>query len=127
MMRWPFGLARSGRATSEAQLSEKSRGMRRANASSMKRKRKPKKWSAKVVSDSLRIPTGTFASGDARSIALAVKSAAEQSEHRRATPYASAMSYLCFYLNRGGRSLPKERRRTVERAKTELRSLFARD
>jgi hypothetical protein len=92
----------------------------------MKRKRKPRKWSARVVSDSLELPVGTFATGDPKSIALAVKTAAEQSRRRRSDPYASAMSYLCFYLNRGGRSLSKERRRTVERAKTELRRLFGR-
>jgi hypothetical protein len=93
----------------------------------MKKKRKPRKWSARVVSDSLKIPSGTFSTGDAHSIAVAVKTAAEQSRHRRAAPYASAMSYLCFYLNRGGRNLPRERRRVVERAKTELRALFERD
>jgi hypothetical protein len=93
----------------------------------MRKKQKVRKWSARVVSDSLKVPAGTFRSGDARSIALAVKTAAEQSEHRRAPPFASAMSYLCFYLNRGGRNLPAKRRRTVERAKRELRALFLRD
>ncbi len=93
----------------------------------MKRKRKARKWSARVVSDSLKVPMGTFSSGDPRSIARAVKTAAEQSNQRRSEPYASAMSYLCFYLNRGGRNLPLERRRIVERAKTELRALFKRE
>lgn len=92
-----------------------SRGMRKI--------RKARKWSARVVTDSLKVPTGTFASGDPRSIARAVKAAAAHASR----PYASAMSYLCFYLNRGGRNLPRERRRTVERAKTELRALFERD
>jgi Protein of unknown function (DUF3175) len=93
----------------------------------MRKTRKPRKWSAKVVSDSLKVPVGTFASGDPRSIARAVKAAAEESPHRRSKPYASAMSYLCFYLNRGGRNLPRERRRVVEKAKDELRTLFKRD
>ena len=70
---------------------------------------------------------GTFSTGDPRTIAIAVKTAAEQSAQRRAAPYASAMSYLCFYLNRGGRNLPRERRRVVENAKTELRALFKRE
>jgi hypothetical protein len=93
----------------------------------MKKKAKPRKWSARVVSDSLKVPAGTFSTGDAQSIALAVKTAAEQSGDRRAPPYASAMSYLCFYLNRGGRNLPPARRRVVERAKQELRVLFERE
>lgn len=91
------------------------------------KKKRPRKWSARVVSDSLKVPAGTFTSGDSRAIAIAVKTAAEASQHRRAPPYASAMSYLCFYLNRGGRNLPRARRRVVERAKTELRALFARE
>lgn len=93
----------------------------------MKKKPKPRKWSARVVSDSLKVPVGTFSTGDPRSIALAVKAAAEQSDQRRAQPFASAMSYLCFYLNRGGRNLPQKHRRVVERAKVELRTLFKRE
>ncbi len=93
----------------------------------MKKKRKPRKWSARVVSDSLKVPVGTFSTGDSHAIAVAVKTAAEESRNRRAAPYASAMSYLCFYLNRGGSNLPRERRRVVERAKTELRALFHRE
>lgn len=93
----------------------------------MRKKRSARKWSARVVSDSLSVPAGTFSTGDPRAIALAVKTAAEQSKRRRAAPYASAMSYLCFYLNRGGRNLPRARRRAVERAKAELRVLFERD
>lgn len=79
-----------------------------------------------MVSDSLEVPTGTFTSKDPKAIAEAVKTAAEKSLARRSEPYASAMSYLCFYLNRGGRSLPPKRRRVIEKAKTELRALFGR-
>jgi hypothetical protein len=85
-----------------------------------------RRWSAAIVSDSLKVPAGTFGSSDPRAIALAVKTAAEQSQHRKSEPYASAMSYLCFYLNRGGKSLAPKRRRVVERAKKELRALFGR-
>lgn len=88
------------------------------------KKSKPRKWSAGVVSDSLDVPQGTFLEKDPRVIALAVKEAAEKSERRRAEPYASAMSYLSFYLNRGGRTLSSERRKTIARAKDELRALY---
>jgi hypothetical protein len=37
------------------------------------------------------------------------------------------MSMLTFYINRAGRNLPASRRRTLVRAKTELRHLFKRD
>jgi hypothetical protein len=36
------------------------------------------------------------------------------------------MSMLTFYINRAGRGLPAARRRTLERAKVELRRLYAR-
>jgi len=37
------------------------------------------------------------------------------------------MSMLNFYLNRGGRNLPAERKRVLDQAKTELRRLFGRE
>ena len=85
--------------------------------------KKKVRWSASVVSDSLKVPTGTFTSTNPREIAEAVKAAAEKGSHK---PYASAMSYLCFYLNRGGSSLAPKHRRVVEKAKRELRTLFGR-
>jgi hypothetical protein len=36
------------------------------------------------------------------------------------------MSMLTFFVNRAGKNLPAERRRTLERAKRELRVLFGR-
>lgn len=88
------------------------------------KKKKIRHWSASVVSDSLEVPSGTFASANPRQIAEAVKAAAEKGSLK---PYASAMSYLCFYLNRGGRALAPKHRRVVEKAKTELRTLFGRE
>ena len=93
----------------------------------MKPKSKVRRWSSAVVSDSLRVPPGTFANKDPRAIAQAVKMAAEKSLARKSEPYASAMSYLCFYLNRGGRTLAPKQRRVIEKAKTELRALFGRE
>jgi hypothetical protein len=86
--------------------------------------KKPKKWCHTVKTrNAIKIPPGTFRDGDPKAIALAVKQAAESGS---TTPYPSAMSYLCFYINRGGKNLPPKHRRTVERAKTELRLLFGR-
>jgi hypothetical protein len=36
------------------------------------------------------------------------------------------MSMLTFYINRAGKGLPQERKRTLERAKDELRKAFGR-
>jgi hypothetical protein len=37
------------------------------------------------------------------------------------------MSMLTFYINRAGRNLPASRKRTLARAKDELRAQFGRD
>lgn len=67
-----------------------------------------------------------FKSRSAKTIASSLKRSAERSRRRKGSPYQSAMSMLSFYLNRGGRQLSVERRRTLERAKGELKQLFGR-
>lgn len=52
--------------------------------------------------------------------------AALASRRRKAEPFQSAMSMLNYYINRAGRNLSVERRRTLERAKAELRRQFHR-
>ena len=52
---------------------------------------------------------------------------AEESDRRKGTPYQSAMSMLTFYINRAGRNLPKCRKLVLERAKAELKRLYAKD
>ncbi len=42
---------------------------------------------------------------------------------RKASPYQSALSMLTFYINRGGRQLPKAAKKVLSQAKTELRKL----
>jgi hypothetical protein len=44
-----------------------------------------------------------------------------------AEPFRSALSILVFYINSALKSLPASRRRTLDRAKTELRRQFGRD
>jgi hypothetical protein len=61
-----------------------------------------------------------------REIARSLKRSAERSTHRKASPFQSAMSMLNFYANRAGRNLPATKKRTLERAKDELRALYGR-
>ena len=49
---------------------------------------------------------------------------AKRSQRRKSSPYRSAMSMLTFYINRAGKTLPKERRARLESAKDELRRLY---
>ena len=87
-----------------------------------------RKWSQAVTrhSNALDLEKGVFSWHDSRAIALSLKKSAEQSRHRRAGPYQSAMSMLNFYINRAGKNLPAEQKQILEKAKTQLRKAFGR-
>jgi hypothetical protein len=79
------------------------------------------------TSDALDLERGVFSQPDPRGIARSLKRSAERSARRKAEPYRSAMSMLTFFINRGGRNLPAQRRRVLEEAKEELREVFHRE
>ena len=85
-------------------------------------------WSGRVTKSSfaLDLEEGVFTWDDPKKIAQSLKKSAEQSTKRKATPFMSAMSMLNFYINRAGRNLKPQRRKTLKQAKTELRKLFER-
>ena len=89
---------------------------------------KNKRWSARVTknSNALDLEPEVFRSRSPRKIAVSLKQSAEHSKRRKAKPYESAMSMLNFYINRAGKNLPISRKRTLERAKDELRDVFGR-
>jgi hypothetical protein len=92
--------------------------------------RKPtRRWSARVTrtSDALDLKRGVFTWKDPKRIAGSLKRSAMRSRRRKADPYRSALSMLTFYLNRAGKNLPVDRRKTLQQAKTELRKQFGRD
>jgi hypothetical protein len=86
------------------------------------------RWSARVreTSDALDLKPGIFKQRSAHAIAVSLKRAAVASHRRKSEPFRSAMSMLNLQINRAGRGLTPERRRTLERAKGELRKLFDR-
>ena len=85
-----------------------------------------RKWSQDVTehSNALDLDQGLFSQEDPKQIALSLKRSAEHSKRRKGTPLQSAMSMLTFYINRAGDQLSAERRKTLERAKDELREAF---
>ena len=87
---------------------------------------KLEKWSAKVTreSDALDLEKGVFKKRSAHDIAISLKRSAVRSRRRKSAPLRSAMSMLTFYINRAGKDLSASRRRTLEKAKDELRKLF---
>ncbi len=78
------------------------------------------------TSNALDLEKGVFTQRSARAIAASLKRSALASHRRKSAPFRSAMSMLNFHINRGGRGLSAEQRRTLERAKVELRRLFGR-
>ncbi|HEY4370600.1 MAG TPA: DUF3175 domain-containing protein [Burkholderiales bacterium] len=86
------------------------------------------RWSARVgrESDALTLEPNIFTQRSPRRIALSLKSSAEHSRRRKSSPFRSAMSMLNFFINRMGRKLSPTRRKTLEKAKDELRDLYGR-
>jgi Protein of unknown function (DUF3175) len=87
-----------------------------------------RRWSQRVTreSDALDLSKGVFTWKDPKRIAASLKRSAQRSRRRKADPFRSALSMLTFYLNRAGKNLPAARRRTLMRAKDELRRQFGR-
>ncbi len=59
----------------------------------------------------------------AKDMARSVLRSAQRSTRRKSSPYRSAMSMLTFYANRAGKNLSAERKRTIAKAKDELRKI----
>ena len=87
-----------------------------------------RRWSQDVTehSDALTLDRGVFTLRDPKRIAASLKRSAERSRRRKSDPFRSALSMLTFYINRAGRNLPASRKRTLMRAKDELRKQFGR-
>jgi Protein of unknown function (DUF3175) len=101
-----------------------------ARRSSRKSSRRgERRWSARVTreSNALDLQHRVFTGRDPKKIAASLKRSAERSRRRKSDPYRSALSMLTFYINRAGKNLPAARRKTLERAKGELRRQFGRD
>ena len=104
-------------------------GTRPARRKAGARKATAKRWSQRVTreSDALDLRKGVFKLTSARKIAASLKRSAERSSRRKSGAYRSALSMLTFYINRGGKTLPKTQRARLERAKTELKHQFGKD
>jgi hypothetical protein len=76
-----------------------------------RKKKAPKRWVAKVTTDSTHPPPGLFTE-DAATIArtLASKTVSPKGP-------GSGMRMLTYFINRGGRNLTSARRRELEKAK----------
>jgi hypothetical protein len=118
-------MARTG---ARGKASRRKPAARKSARPSSGRRQSRRYWSGRVTkeSDALDLEGGVFTWSDPRRIAASLRRSAEESGRRKADPYRSALSMLVFYINRAGKNLPATRRRTLEKAKTELRRQFGR-
>jgi len=116
------------RKTRSRKSSNRSRARRSPKRPATSR-RGGRRWSRQVTehSDALTLDKGVFTLRDPKRIAASLKRSAERSRRRKADPYRSALSMLTFYINRAGKNLPATRKKTLMRAKDELRSQFGKE
>jgi Protein of unknown function (DUF3175) len=102
---------------------------RKTTAKKPAKRASPKRWSQRVTreSDALDLKRGVFTLTDPKKIAASLKRSAEHISRRKAGACRSALSMLTFYINRGGKTLPKTQRDRLQRAKTELKRRFGRE
>jgi Protein of unknown function (DUF3175) len=89
----------------------------------------PRKWSADVTkhSNALDLAPGVFALKDPKRIAASLRHSAKTSRRKKVDAFRSALSMITFYVNRAGTNLSARQRRTLMRAKDELRRLYGRE
>lgn len=87
---------------------------------------KSARWSNRVTRESraLDLEEGVFTWKNPRRIARSLQQSAEESTHRKSSPFRSAMSMLVFYINRAGKNLDPDQKIILEQAKEELRKLY---
>jgi hypothetical protein len=112
--------------TAKASRKTKTAPRRRRATARGKTAHSGRRWSRHVTehSDALTLDRNVFTWKDPKRIAASLKRSAERSRRRKANPYRSALSMLTFYINRAGRNLPASRKKTLMRAKDELRRQF---
>ena len=117
------------RKTSAHKTAARKATPRKSSRRPTSRRKSGRYWSGRVTreSDALDLEGGVFTWNSPKRIAASLKRSAEESHRRKADPYRSALSMLVFYINRAGKNLPAARRRTLEKAKTELRRQFGRE
>ncbi len=86
------------------------------------------RWSQRVTQESnaMDLEEGVFTFRSPKKIAESLKNSAERSHRRKSSPFRSAMSMLCFYMNRAGKNLPDAQKSILNQAKDELRRLYGR-
>jgi hypothetical protein len=88
----------------------------------MKSKRK---WVARVQSrsDAMDLEPGVFKKESPKEMARSVLRSVRKSKRKKGTTLSSGISMMTYYSNRAGSKLSPNRKRTIQKAKSEYRKL----
>ena len=86
------------------------------------------KWVARVQSrsDAMDLEPGVFKKTSAKGMAKSVLRSVKRSRRKKGSTLSSGISMMTYYVNRGGRKLSAQQKKTIKKAKDEYRKLVSR-
>lgn len=87
-----------------------------------------RKWVARVQSssDAMDLEKGVFKKKSAKGMAKSVLRSVKRSRRKKGSELSSGISMMTYYVNRGGRKLSPQQKKTIKKAKDEYRKLAGR-
>lgn len=86
------------------------------------------KWVARVQSssDAMDLEPGVFKKKSPKGMAKSILRSVERSHRKKGSTLSSGISMMTYYVNRGGKNLSAQQKRTIKKAKEEYRKLVGR-
>jgi hypothetical protein len=87
-----------------------------------------RKWVARVQSrsDAMDLEPGVFKKKSAKGMAKSILRSVKRSRRKKGSTLSSGISMMTYYVNRGGRKLSSQQKKTIKAAKDEYRKLAGR-
>jgi len=84
-----------------------------------------RKWVARVQSrsDAMDLEPGVFKKKSPKGMAKSVQRSVKRSRRKKGSTLSSGISMMTYYVNRGGRKLSPQQKKTIRKAKDEYRKL----
>ena len=87
-----------------------------------------RKWVARVQSssDAMDLEPGVFKKKSPKGMAKSIRRSVERSHRKKGSTLSSGISMMTYYVNRGGKKLSPQQKKTINKAKDEYRKLVDR-
>jgi uncharacterized protein DUF3175 len=87
-----------------------------------------RKWVARVQSqsDAMDLEPGVFKKKSAKGMAESILRSVKRSRRKKGSTLSSGISMMTYYVNRGGKNLSPQQKKTLKKAKDEYRKLVSR-